>query len=206
MLGPTECSSARSSPVLILDQRSSLGSLIGWPACCGDFVVLARSKPASLRSRANYCSHPGQTCPAGPVNRGRCQLPPEPMAIAKPRARTDEAIGRPEIKNCCRRLCVRRPDHPTPSPNVSSAFPILTRPCLTAWAATKRDYGGRQRKRFGCLRRCDGRRLQCGNGCATGSRPSPGIGRGRSRLTQSLGIDYREDEVASAVVHWVNQG
>jgi hypothetical protein len=77
---------------------------------------------------------------------------------------------------------------------------------LTAWAATKRDYGARQRKRFGRLRRCDSRRLQSGNDCATGSRPSPGIGRGRSRLTQSLGIECREDDIASAAVHWVNQG
>jgi hypothetical protein len=95
----------------------------------------------------------------------------------------------PETKNCCRRLCVRRSDRPTPSPNVSCASPILTRPCLTAWAATKRDYGARQRKRFGPSRRCDSRRLLCGSGCATGSRPSPGIARGRSRLTRSLDLD-----------------
>src|SRR5262249_26521956 len=186
---PTEHSSAPSSPVLILDQRSSLRSLTGWQACCGDFVVLARSKPASLRPRATFGPHPGKTCPAGPVNRGRCKLPPEPMAIAKPLARTDETIGRAETKNRCRHLCVRRSDHPTPSPNVSCAFPILTRPCLTAWAATKRDYGARQRKRFGPSRRCDSRRLLCGSDCATGSRPSPGVGRGRSRLTSTAADD-----------------
>jgi len=88
--------------------------------------------------------------------------------------------------------------------NVSCAFPILTQPCLTAWAVTKRDYGARQRKPFGRSTRCDSRRLQCGDGCA-GSRPSPGIGRGRSPLTQNLGIECREDDVASAAVHWVNQ-
>jgi hypothetical protein len=189
MFDPTERSSAPSSPVLILDQRSSLRSLTGWPACCGDFVVLAPSKPASLRSRANFCPHAGKTCPAGPINRGRCKLPPEPMAIARPLARTDEATRRPETKNRCRHLCVRRSDHPMPSPNVSCAFPILTRPCLTAWAATKRDCGAKRRKRFGPSRRCDSRRPQCGSGCATGSRPSPGIGRGRSRLTRRLDLD-----------------
>jgi hypothetical protein len=181
VFGPTERSSAPSSPVLILDRCSSLRSLTGWPACCGDFVVQARSKPVSLRSRAN--------CPAEPVNQGCCQLPPGPMGIAKPLARTDETIGRPETKNCCRRLCVRRSDRPTPSPNVSCASPILTRPCLTAWAAMKRDYGAMPRKRFGPSRRCDNRRLLCGSGCATGSRPSPGIGRGRSQLTHSLDLD-----------------
>ena len=40
------------------------------------------------------------------------------------------------------------------------------------------NYGARQRKQFGPSRRCDTRSLQCGSGCATGSRPSPGIGRG----------------------------
>jgi hypothetical protein len=166
--------------VLIRDQRSSLRSLTGWQAFCGDFVVLARSKPASLKSRPNFCPRAGKPRPADPVNRGRCKQPPEPMAIAKPLARTDETIRWPETKNCCRRLCVRRSDHPTPSPNVSCAFPILTRPCLTAWAAMKRDYGVKRRKRFGPSRRCDSRRLLCGSGCATGSRPSPGIGRVRS--------------------------
>jgi len=206
MSGPTERSSAPSSPVLILDQRSSLGSLTGWPACCGDFVVLARSKPASLRSRADFCSsdemdkrffHPETILLFGRACHSRNRR--APLAIATPLARTDETIGRPEIKNCCRRLCVR-----PPSPNVSCAFPILTQPCLTAWAVTKRDYGARQRKPFGRSTRCDSRRLQCGDGCA-GSRPSPGIGRGRSPLTQNLGIECREDDVASAAVHWVNQ-
>jgi hypothetical protein len=78
--------------------------------------------------------------------------------------------------------------------HVSWAFPILTRPCLIAWAATKRDCGARRRKQFGPSRRCDSRRLQCGNDCATGSRPSPGIGKGRSRLTHSLGVERSDDE------------
>src|SRR5262245_44179824 len=87
------------------------------------------------------------------------------MAIAKPPARTDERIGRPESKNCYRRLCVRRSDHPTPSPNVSCAFPTLTRPCLTAWAAMKRDYGVKRRKPSGPLKESDGRhRLRHGGG------------------------------------------
>src|SRR5262249_40024887 len=38
-----------------------------------------------------------------------------------------------------------------PSPNVSCAFPILTRPCLTARAATKRDCGAKPRKHYGLL-------------------------------------------------------
>ena len=118
-----------------------------------------RSKPASLSSRANFCPRAGKPRPPDPVNRKRCKQPPEPMAIAKPLARTDETIGRPETKNRCRCLCVRRSDHPMLSPNVSCASPILTRPCLTAWAATKRDYGARQRKRFGPSMRCDTRRL-----------------------------------------------
>src|SRR5262249_27073085 len=166
MFGPTERSSAPSSPVLILDRCSSLRSLTGWPACCGDFVVLARSKPASLRSRANFCPHAGKTCPAGPVNRGRCcQLPPEPMAIAKPLARTDEPIGRAETKNRCQRLCVRRSDHPTPSPNVSCASLMLTRPYFTAWVATKRGYGVKRRKPSGPLKKSgDRHRLRRGGG------------------------------------------
>jgi hypothetical protein len=54
----------------------------------------------------------------------------------------------------------------------------------------RRGYGVKRRKRFGPLRRCDSRRVRCGSDCATGSRPSPGIGRGRSLLTQSR----RDDE------------
>src|SRR5262249_50716037 len=73
----------------------------------------------------------GQASSRGPINRGRCKLPPEPMAIVKALARTDVRIGRPESKNCCQRLCVRRSDHPAPSPNVSCASLMLTRPYFT---------------------------------------------------------------------------
>src|SRR5262245_35047251 len=43
-------------------------------------------------------------------------------------------------RQSCRR---RRVDgrSPAPLPNVFCASPILTRPCLIAWAAMKRDYG-----------------------------------------------------------------
>jgi hypothetical protein len=174
------------------------------------FVVPAQSKRVSLRPRANFCLRASRTRPADPVKRGRSKLPPGPMAIAKALARTDETIRRSATTTTrFQRPCGRpRVDgrSPAPSPNVSCASPILTRLCLTAWAATKRDYGARQRKRFGPSRRCDSRRLQCGSGCATGSRPSPGIGRGRSRLPHCLDVDCsRLTRVASAAVHCVNQ-
>ena len=38
---------------------------------------------------------------------------------------------------------------PAPSPNASCASPILTRPCLTARAAMKRDCGAKPRKQYG---------------------------------------------------------
>jgi hypothetical protein len=165
MFAPTELSSAPSSPALILAQRSSLRSLTGWQACCGDFVVLARSKPASLRSRATFCPRAGKPRPAELVNWACCKPPPRPMGIAKPLARTDVRIGRPETKNCCRRLCVRCSDHPALSPNVSCASPILALPCWTAWAAMKRGYGVKRRKPSGPLKSSDGRhRLRRGGG------------------------------------------
>jgi len=126
----------------------------------------------------------------GPTPRG-------PMAIAKALAQTDETIRRRVTKKRCRRPCNRRSHYGrtrAPSPNVSCASPILTRPCLIGWAATKRDYGARPRKRFGPSRRCDSRLLQSGSGCATGSRPSAGIGKGRSRLTHSLGVECSDDD------------
>ena len=55
MFDPNERASAPSSPVLILAQRSSLRSLTGWQASCGDLVAPARSKLACLRCRANFC-------------------------------------------------------------------------------------------------------------------------------------------------------
>jgi hypothetical protein len=80
-------------------------------------------------------------------------------------------LGRMHLPQRCRRPCTRRSHHGRTlalSPNVSCAFAILTPPCLIAWAPMKRDYGARPRKRFGPSRRCDSRRLQCGNDCATG--------------------------------------
>jgi hypothetical protein len=119
-------------------------------------------------------------------------LPRRPMVIAKALARTDETLRQRATKKGCRRPCTPRAHDgrtPAASPNISCAFPILTRPCWIAWVPTKQDYGARPRKPFGPSRRCDNRRLQCGNDCAIGPpRFLPGIGRGRSRLTQSLGI------------------
>jgi hypothetical protein len=54
--------------------------------------------------------------------------------------------------HCQRRPCahhLHQDRNPAPSPNISCAFPTLTRRCLTAWAAMKRDYGVKRRKRFG---------------------------------------------------------
>jgi len=154
MFGRTERSSGYSSAASILEQRSSLRSFIGWQTSCGDFAVPVRSKRACLRSRANFCSYPGRPRPTGPVNWGRTQSPRGSMAIPKAPARTDDAI-RPAIKNRCPRPWGRS-DHarrPKPSPNVSWASQILTQPCLTAWAGTKRDCGARRHKRFGRLMR-----------------------------------------------------
>jgi hypothetical protein len=141
-----------------------------------------------LNFRAKLCPRAGKTRPADPVNRERPAR--GPMDIAKSLARTDKTIRRRATKRHCRRPCTSRSHHGRTlalSPNVSCVFAVLTQPCLIAWAATKRDYGARPRKRFGPSRRCVGRRLRCGNDCATESRPSPGIGKGRSRLTHGLG-------------------
>jgi hypothetical protein len=133
MFGPTERSSAPSSAVLILDQRSSLRSLTGWQACCGDFVGPARSKLACLRCRVLFCSHASRTRPADLVNRGHSHPSRVPMAIAKPPARTDETMRRRATQNHCqRRPCARRSHH-----GRSCAFPTSTRPCSTGWAAMK---------------------------------------------------------------------
>jgi len=151
MFGPTEPSSVPSSAVLILDQRSSLRSLIGWQACCGDFVGSARSKLACFRCRVHFYSHASRTRPAHLVNRAHPSR--MPMAIAKPRPRTDETMRRLATENHCqRRPCahhLHQDRNPAPLPNISCAFPTLTRRCLTAWAAMKRDYGVKRRKRFG---------------------------------------------------------
>jgi hypothetical protein len=84
-----------ASAVLILDQRSSLRSLIGWQASCGDFVGPARSKLACFRCRVHFCSHASRTRPAHLVNRASRM----PMGIAKPRPRTDETTRGPATKN-----------------------------------------------------------------------------------------------------------
>jgi hypothetical protein len=122
---------------------------------CGDFVVPARSKRACLRCRANFCSHAGRIRLAGPVNRGRTQSRLGSMAIAKALARTDVTIRRSAITTTrCQRPCGRRPvdrRSPAPLPNVSCASLILTRPCLTARAATKRDFGAKPPKQSGLL-------------------------------------------------------
>jgi hypothetical protein len=90
------------------------------------------------------------------------------------------------------RTMVELPHHRAMCP---APFPTLTRPCSAGWAAVRRDYCVKRRKRFGRLRRCDSRRLQCGSDCATGPRrPSPGIGRGRFRLTYNLGVERSADE------------
>jgi hypothetical protein len=122
----------------------------------------------------------------GPSQPGAPTTPTRVNGHSKGPGSNGRDLRRPVTKNRCPRQCARRSDHgrrPAPSPNVSCAFPILTRPCLTAWVAMKRDYGAKRRKRFGPSRRCDSRSLQSGSDRAAGSRHSPGITRGRSRLT-----------------------
>src|SRR4029077_20528944 len=87
MFAPTERSSAPSSAALILAHRSSLRSLTGWQACCGDFVAPVRSKLACLRCRANFPPAAGETRLADQVNPGHSKLPPGLMDIAKAPAR-----------------------------------------------------------------------------------------------------------------------
>jgi len=53
-----------------VDPRSAL-ELARWQACCGGFVVPARSKPAYLRSRANFCLDPS----CGPSQPGTLSTP-----------------------------------------------------------------------------------------------------------------------------------
>ena len=195
MVGPTEPSSAPSSPVV--DPRSVIELALAHRLAS----LLWRLRRASaietglFEIQRELLSARGQPQSRGPTQSGRCTAT---NAIAKPVARTDVTICRSATGTTrCQRPCGRRwvdGRSPAPSPNVSCASPILTRPCLTAWAAMKRDYGVKRRKRFGPSRRCDSRRLLCGSGCATGSRPSPGIGRGRSRLTLSLSVDDCTDD------------
>src|SRR5262249_60822260 len=78
MFGPTEPSSVPSSAVLILDPRSSLLSLIGWQACCRDFVGPAGSKLACFRCRVHFYSHASRQRHAHLVN----TAPPSPTPTA----------------------------------------------------------------------------------------------------------------------------
>jgi len=90
----------------------------------------------------------------GPGNRRRSKLTFKPTATRSPLVRAGETIRRPATKNGCRRPRARHVHHarnPAPSPNVSCASPMLTRPCLTALAATKRDCGAKPRKQSGPL-------------------------------------------------------
>ena len=85
---------------------------------------LSASRAGRTPSRA--ASQPGDSSP-----------PRRPMAIAKAPARADQTIRRSATENRCQRPCTRRSDQgrgPAASPNVSCAFPILTRPCLIASA------------------------------------------------------------------------
>jgi hypothetical protein len=86
MLGLTGRSSVPSSAALILDPSSSLHSLSGWQACCGDFVVPAQLKPACSSFKANFCSRTGRNPSGGPNQ-------PE-MLLTSPRANGhSKAIG-----------------------------------------------------------------------------------------------------------------
>jgi hypothetical protein len=87
-------------------------------------------------------------------NRELSEPPPDSMVMVKCRARTDRTSRRPATEKRYQRPCIRRSNQarsPAPSPNVSCASPILTRPCLTAWAATKRDCGAKRRRQSGRL-------------------------------------------------------
>jgi hypothetical protein len=115
-------------PVLRLLRVSR--EVIGWQACCVDFVMPVRSKPACLSSKV-------------PVPVPRTPSTGSAARIAKALARMDETIRRRATKRRCRRPCTRRSHHgrnPAPSPNVSCAFAVSTQPCLVAW-----HYGARPR-------------------------------------------------------------
>src|SRR5262249_17994737 len=90
-----------------------------------------------------------------PSQAGTFVTPTQGNGLVKAPARTDETIRAPATTTTpCQRPCGRpRVDgrSPAPSPNVSCASPILPRPCLTAWAATKRDCGAKRRRQSGRL-------------------------------------------------------
>jgi hypothetical protein len=92
--------------------------------------------------------------PAELLSRGQFNLPLGPMVTAKSPPRADHTIRRSTSENRYQPPRSGRSDEgrgPAASPNVSCTFPILTRPCLTAWAVTKRDCGAKQRKQYGLL-------------------------------------------------------
>ena len=104
--------------------------------------------------RATVSSRSDRTPPAQPVSRTNSSPPPGPMAITKSPARAQHTKRRSANEIRYQRPCTRRSDQgrgPAVSPNVSCACAILTPPCWTAWAATKRDCGAKQRKQYGLL-------------------------------------------------------
>jgi hypothetical protein len=54
-----------------IDPRSVMHSLIGWQACCGDFVVPVQLKPACSSFKTSFCSRTGRIRPVDLINR-RC--------------------------------------------------------------------------------------------------------------------------------------
>src|SRR5262249_1322208 len=131
----------------LVDPCSNLRSFIDEQACCGDFGGPARSKRVSLRSRPNFARTKAELFPRTRSTGAPSSL--KPMVTRSPLARTDEARRRPATKIRCRRPRAGhgyRGRNAAPSPNISCVFPNLTRACLTALAATKRDCGVRPRK------------------------------------------------------------
>src|SRR5262249_31247560 len=107
----------------------------------GLFEIQAEFLSARPRDPSHRPSQPG-TLPTRTLANGHKTVP--------------GSNGRDDRSRCRRRPRARRPHHgrsPAPSPNVSCAFPILTRPCLTAWSGTKRGYGAKRRKPSGRLMR-----------------------------------------------------
>jgi hypothetical protein len=86
---------------------------------------------ALFETRANFCSQASGTRPTDSVNLERSEPSLRPIVIAKAPAQTDETIRRPASKSRCQHSSHHRRS-PAPSPNVSCASAILTRPCLTA--------------------------------------------------------------------------
>jgi len=105
--------------------------------------------------QAGFLLAPGQDPSCGPGQPATLQTPAQANGHKIALARTDEASRRPATKIRCRRPRAGhgyRGRNAAPSPNISCVFPNLTRACLTALAATKRDCGVRPRKPSGLLR------------------------------------------------------